>query len=80
MAPCFLMEAMELGEMVEEAHAHPEMAEELEKDLRQRLDTLQARIEDLLQHAGKAAEAARLCHEARYVQRALSNLRRGDQS
>ena len=76
MAPCFLMEAMELGEMVEDAHAHPEMAEALEKELRQRLDKLQSRIEDLLQDSGKAAEAARLCHEARYVQRALTNLKK----
>ncbi len=76
MAPCFLMEAMELGEMVEEAHAHPEKALELERDLSQRLDRLQARIEDLLQDTTHADEAARLCHEARYVLRALSNLRR----
>jgi len=78
MAPCFLMEAMELGEKVEEAHAHPELAETLENELHTKLDKLQKRIEDLLLDPKQAGEAARLCHEARYVQRALTNLRSPD--
>lgn len=76
MAPCFLMEAMELGEMVEEAHEHPELAEKLEAELQQRLEALRVKIEALLADRSQAAEAARLCHQARYIQRALSNLRR----
>lgn len=71
-----LAEAMELGEEVEQARPDVQRKNELDKELRARLERLEQEVETLLDSGDDLPCAARLCYEAKYLQRAIENLQR----
>ncbi|PIE22612.1 MAG: hypothetical protein CSA62_11605 [Planctomycetota bacterium] len=76
--PIFLMEAMELGEEVEAARQQAEARIEKQYEIEGKLVAYAHEIEELLrsENDDKVRKAARLCHEAKYYQRALEILKR----
>jgi hypothetical protein len=82
--PMFLMEAMELGERVDDARRaaaeDPQAAIRLKKEIEGQLIDYARQVEERLRDGdeAKVRDAARLCHEAKYFQRALEILERLD--
>lgn len=71
LAPAFLMEAMELAEEV--AHARGDVAQRLRERIEADLERAFGNVRTALARSA-TREAARLLHEARYLQKALADL------
>lgn len=80
--PSFLMQAMELGETVDEARGNPEATRAQKREIEGELVGYAHEVERLLRSGSSngseddVRQAARLCHEAKYYRRALEILER----
>ncbi len=76
LSPAFLMEAMEMGEAVDEARGDPERERQIATNLQEKIVKTRERIADLLKDPKNAEEAATLLHQSKYLRRTLETLQR----
>ena len=78
LSPEFLMEAMEMGEAIEEARGDPKKERAIATELQEKIVKTRERIADLLKVPNQAEEAAILLHQSHYLRRALETLQRSE--
>ena len=76
LSPAFLLEAMEMGEAIDEARGDQERERKIATNLQEKIVKTRERIADLLKDPKNAEEVAILIHQSKYLRRALETLQR----